>query len=653
MKKAILAGVVLLLLALAGSASAQIVISEVLAQNGEYKNGKAYDWVELYNPDDKDADISGFFLSDNKDMPEKWAFPSGAYVKAHMYALVYCTGEAHADGGNGVFYTGFSISASGETLLLSSSGGEILQTLAIGSQYGNVSYGIPAGGDSYLFLVSPTPGKKNTAGYPARADSPLLSTPGGFYTGSVTVPVTAGEGMVIRYTLDGSEPTEAAAAYRQPFLLTKTTVLRARAFGPAVPSVTATATYFINDPSPVPVISLVTDEQYLFDSGTGALVAGAGSTPNYEKELEYPVNIEYYSPNGVQEINQEGTFTAAGHSARVNSQKSIALYTRGALGGDRFIFNPFPNRDYTSYKSLLLRAANSDAWSTRLRDPVISSMAEGMDILYQDAAAVVVYINGVFWGHYNLREKINKYFIAQWEGINSRADIDGIDILARTGIDDYVQNGSNDDWLELMEFCRTRDLNVPLNLQYVTDRLDVESLFTHTAFEMIIGNSDMTNVRMYRVPGGKWKYLLFDVEASFSGVDEIPISYYMKSVSEKRQRFQHVHFAALMQVPEMRAAFLRRFAEVLETGFQWPQVERRFLAWKAVLEELMPRHLGRWKGNLSLEEWRTNIGAVMFYARVRPVKVIDMLCRAMHVTSKERETYFGAVQALLDAASGT
>ena len=107
---------------------------------------------------------------------------------------------------------------------------------------------------------------------------------------------------------------------------TSTTVFRVTAFADGLlPSVTATATYLIDDPSPVPVISLATDERYLFDGKIGALVNGNGGTPNYEKELEYPVNIEYFNAQGFRRSTRIGTFTAAGHSARVNSQKSIAV----------------------------------------------------------------------------------------------------------------------------------------------------------------------------------------------------------------------------------------------------------------------------------------------------------------------------------------
>ena len=62
---------------------------------------------------------------------------------------------------------------------------------------------------------------------------------------------------------------------------------------------------------------------------------------------------------------------------------------------------------------------------------MISSLAEPLNIIYQDALVIEVYINGQYWGHYNLREKINKHFVAQWEGVTDSDEIDKIDILAR------------------------------------------------------------------------------------------------------------------------------------------------------------------------------------------------------------------------------
>jgi hypothetical protein len=606
MRIKVLCFLTLLFCLIAVSAGADVVFSEVMASNGVYTNGEAYDWVEIHNTGKKAVDLSGYYLSDSKKNPAKWAFPAKTTVKAGAYILVYCTGEDLSAGKNGVYYANFKISASGDRLILTEPDGVTQAAyLDIPVQYGSVSWGLPEGGSEYLYFEEATPGKKNPkTGCAAQADAPTILTAGGFYGGPVTVTVQSAS--TVRYTLDGSTPTAKSKAFpAEGLTFGKTAVLRVRAFeNDRVPSPTVSATYFIGLEQPVPVISLITDVKYLFDKKTGALVKGTSdSYPNYEREWEYPVNIEYFGLGGAGEINQMGTFTAAGHSARQNAQKSIAVYARKAYGPERFAFNPFPNRDYDSYKSLLLRSANSDAFSTRLRDPVISSLAEPLNIIYQDALAIEVYINGQYWGHYNLREKINKYFVAQWEGVTDEKEIDSIDILARTGRDEFLQNGSNEDWLALCDFCKAKDLNVPENLQYVLDRLDIDSLFTHTAFEIIIGNNDFTNVRVYRVPGGKWKYLLFDVEAGFLSMEPGPMNYYIKKVNDKVQGFRHEPLAALLNVPEMKAAFLTRFAEVLELSFQWPYVEAHFAPWEETLEARCPGILERWP-HFSLKAWR-------------------------------------------------
>lgn len=645
----------LLCLAAAAPAWAEIEISEVMASNGVYQNGHAYDWVELHNTGSKTVDLSGCYLSDNPKKPTKWAFPQGAKLKAGGYLLVYCTGEEQENSAKAPYYASFKISASGDQLVLTDRDGETtLAALEIPAQYGNVSWGLPTGGEAYGYFAQATPGEKNEkTAYPSRADAPTLLTAGGFYDSAVTVAASAPAGTILRYTLDGSTPTEKSKQFPENGLeLQETSVLRLCAFGEnQVPSEPVSASYFIGESQPVAVVSLITDEKYLFNKKTGALVKGSNADyPNYEREWEYPINIEFYAQGGECQINQMGTFTAAGHSARQNAQKSIALFARKAYGPDRFYFNPFPNRDYDSYKSLLLRGANSDAFSTRLRDVTISSLAKPLDILYQDALAIEVYINGEYWGHYNLREKINKHFVAQWEGVTEEDDVDAIDLIARTGRDEFVNNGSGEDWIALCDFCKTEDLNVPENLQYVLDRLDVDSLFTHAAFEIIIGNADFTNVRLYRVPGGKWKYLLFDVEAGFLSLDASPMKYYLKKVSDKVQGFRHEPLAALLNVPEMKAQFLQRFAQVLELSFQWPDVEAAFAPWEETLETLLPRHLKRWP-HFSMDDWRQNVNAVKYYARVRPMKIVSLLQKHMKLTDDEVETYFGSVQRLLETVN--
>ncbi len=645
---------VLILLAaliLGAAARADVVISEVMASNGWFEKGHAWDWVELYNRGKTTENLSGWHLSDSRKKPLKWAFPEGTRLKAGEYLTVFCTGEENADSGKGdTFYAPFAISSGGETLVLSDPDGNEIQTLDLPAQYGCISYGLPRGGGEYGFFEQHTRGKANEKqAFPGRTAAPTLETAGGFYTGQVRVTAGGPEGAVLRYTTDGETPTEKSKIFPADGLtLKKTTPLRLKAFAEGlVSSETVSATYFIDDDPATPIVSLISDDKYLFSKKTGILVKGTGSIPNYSKGWEYPVHIEYFNGEGEREISQDGTFTCSGHSARINAQKSIALYARKAWGAESFAFNPFPTRDYTGYKSLLLRAANSDAYATRLRDIVASSLAEGQEILYQDHQVIQVYINGEYYGHYNLREKINKYMIAQYEGVTDEEEIDRIDVLARTGTDQFLQNGDNTDWLALCDFCAEKDLNEPENLAYVEERLDIDNIFTHAAFEIILGNVDFTNVRVYRVPGGKWKYLLFDVEACWRGLDRTPLEYYIKPVKAKIQGFRHEPLNALLAVPAMKDRFLRRVSELLTTVFRWDNVEAAFDRVIAQLEPILPRHIARWK-NMKMTNWQKNIRATKYYARVRPKKIPELLKKAMKLTSAEVETYFGEALRLLE-----
>ena len=150
---AMLLAVLFLALSAFSSAFADVIINEVMASNGFYENGEAYDWIELYNDGKQTEDLSGWYLSDSKKNPLKWSFPQGTKLKAGKYLTVFCTGEEGINPGKGdTFYTGYSISASGETLILSGPEGNEMQRVKVPQQYGCVSWGRPEDGGAYGFF---------------------------------------------------------------------------------------------------------------------------------------------------------------------------------------------------------------------------------------------------------------------------------------------------------------------------------------------------------------------------------------------------------------------------------------------------------------------------------------------------------------------
>ncbi|MBQ4437201.1 MAG: CotH kinase family protein [Clostridia bacterium] len=640
----------LVLICLSLAAHADIVISEIMTDSGEFdNNGNAYDWIELYNNGSKAADLSGWGLTDSKSDPYAFRFPEGTVLKGSEYALVYCCGDdQNADRPfSKTYYAHFKLGTNGETIRLRDKSGKEVQALKYPAQYNGFSWGLADGKNDYGFFAAATPRKKNSSKvYSTQADKPVIETAAGFYSKAVQVKISSSQ--PVRYTLDGSEPTEKSKLYSSPLDVTKTTVVRAKAFpNDQLPSYTVTASYIISDPAITPVVSLSTGRDYLYGN-KGLFVKGNNGTPNYNTDWEYPMHVEYFDMNGVRQMNEFCSFHIVGTSSRAQKQKSFSVYPRTAYGSENhFSYNPFADRDYEEYHALTIRSTGSDAAYCRMRDLVLTRLANGLDIMYLAGQTVIVYINGEYQGQFNIREKVNKYSIAQWEGVTDKDLIDNIDIIKGEARDDLIQRGSADDWRELRAYVKSHDLNVPENLKYVTDRLDVDSLFTWTCFELCILNTDMENVRVYRVPGGKWKYILYDVE---SGGELRDLAVYMLLDSSKAGKVlssQYSLIKNLLLVPQMRARFLQRLAEVIEHSFLYtesvkPEIERN----EALLQQLLPRHFTVYRNN-NMGEWRQNVKSFKRAMRMIPRRMLKLVFESLNVTSAEQQRYFKRVQELL------
>jgi len=100
------------------------------------------------------------------------------------------------------------------------------------------------------YMDNPTPGQSNLAG--SIASAPEFSQAGGIFTEPFSVQLSAdfAPGGIIRYTLDGSIPTEASTEYTVPIPIDNSTQVRARVFQEGMaPSPVATESYVMLDAS--------------------------------------------------------------------------------------------------------------------------------------------------------------------------------------------------------------------------------------------------------------------------------------------------------------------------------------------------------------------------------------------------------------------
>ncbi len=85
---------VVVCLSFAGVAGADVVITEFMASNDSTLldgNGASSDWVELHNSGSNAVDLAGWYLSDDPEELDKWAFPS-TNIAAGGYIVVFASG---------------------------------------------------------------------------------------------------------------------------------------------------------------------------------------------------------------------------------------------------------------------------------------------------------------------------------------------------------------------------------------------------------------------------------------------------------------------------------------------------------------------------------------------------------------------------------
>lgn len=145
--------------------SSYVVITEYSTNETQTltdKDGDFVSWVELYNKGENEIDISGYFLSDDDDEPEKWMFPSGSKIKKDSYLVVFLSGKDVAYDGKNELHASFKLSGKEKNLSLYSPKKELLDSIKVYDLFSNLSCGIDKNG-KLSFFSKATPGKKNTA----------------------------------------------------------------------------------------------------------------------------------------------------------------------------------------------------------------------------------------------------------------------------------------------------------------------------------------------------------------------------------------------------------------------------------------------------------------------------------------------------------
>ena len=442
--------------------------------------GKHGDWVELYNPFTNSVSLSGWYLTDNMSKPAKWQFPEGSasVIAAKSYLLVWTDDKSYSET-NGEIHTSFKLSGDGEYLALMEPDGSTAAYAyfpEFPEQYGDVSYGIGENGE-HRYFSEPTPGDVNAFAGGSNNVSGVKFTPKrGVYTNAMPLVSvsTSTDDAEIRYTANGDAPTINSELYSDPLELNHTAVIRAAGFKNGFsPSTIDTHTYvsaddvlrqpyfpagfptnwlgtingvvgnfevdYAMDPTIVagagvaltnalkalPSLSIVTPLSNLFDSATGIYVNPTEEGIAWERVA----SAEWIAHDNTSEFQVDCGLRIQGGRFRKfedSAKKSFSLRFRSVYGEGRLEEDLFSGNAVESFNDLVLRAGATDAWSRGffgghektqyIVDEFVRRRQLAIGGICPHGTYVHLYLNGLYWGLYNVTEKVSGEFAAAYFG---------------------------------------------------------------------------------------------------------------------------------------------------------------------------------------------------------------------------------------------
>lgn len=512
---------------------------------------------------------------------------------------------------------------------------------------------------------------------------PVFSHEGGFYREPFQLELASVlPDAEIFYTLDGSEPSRSSNRYAGPIrianrvhepnkmagILTvaedwhkpgkvfKGTVVRAIAYdADGNASGIVTKTYFVHPRGhrrySLPVVSLSTNKEHLFDHETGIYVAGAlyenvsenhwENPANYTqrgREWERPAHIEFYEPDGTLGFSEPVGIRIHGAASRANVLKSLRVHFRKEYGKGKLDYPLFPELPYDTFDSFVLRTAGNDHDGAYLRDAFMQSLLDETRLDTQAYRPAILFINGEYWGIHNIRERGDEDYFAEKYGID-KAELDLLEGNAE------IISGTNEHYLALIDMLRTRDVRDPSVYERVANAIDIENFIDYQVAQIYFDNGDWpgNNIRFWRENkpfdpasaygrDGRWRWFVFDTDFGFGMYGD---HNYLNNSLERsttphgddwpNPEWSTFLLRTLLENDDFRMRFINRFADLLNTSFRPERVVERLRAMKSVIEPEMPEHIARWGRPYGMHWWAMNIERMETFAKARPAVMSGIL----------------------------
>jgi hypothetical protein len=498
-------------------------------------------------------------------------------------------------------HTNFSIGRGGETVYLFSPTQSLQSKLTVDCISINNSKGrFPdaAANDVFFKKATPNASNNNSLVFHQYLQQPQFSKASGQYANGFSVIISNPNHIpsTIRYTLDGSEPVDTSTIYiGNPININISKVLKAKAFADSVlPSPLKAATYLIGISHSTPILSVITDNVNLY--GT------EGIFDHWEKDWEKEAYAEYFNTDRSLIFSQPTAIQIDGGAggSRSQPQHSFRLeLDNSVLGGGPIYYPLIPDKSYRNkYSKIYLRNGSNQYLTIPYKDACgVKVLADETHNYYAAYRPVSVYINGAYFGLYELREKFDDEYFQQAE------QADSIEILSKSywygGVLRAV-SGSVDSFYNVRD--RFEQIN-PADADFwkkADQYFDMEYYNDYIIAQSFIGNRDwpFNNIKIYRSKNthNRYRYAIIDVELALNPLgwttsNDDPIAFLFRQ--DPNDLILNVWKKGI-QNATFKRYFINRFADVLNTAYLPEKITQKESVIYNEMAREMPKEYARW-----------------------------------------------------------
>jgi len=559
------------------------------------------DWIELYNSSTLPINLEGWSLTDKASNPKKWIFPA-VQINAGGYLLVFTSNKNRRVVGQPL-HTNFKLTGDeGYLGLFNPSGVPVMECNPYQALPNDYSLGYVNG--DWVVYSTPSPGRANSFGKIASFPKPVFSKNHGFYEQSFQLGMSCAlPNARIFYTLNGSVPSSFnGTLYTKPLTIDHTSIIRAVAaaqpndtagitesivntgtylfiedilkqsntpagypakwgkyesiadsaiadyeMDPEIVSVQANADKIRQAFKELPVVSIVTDKNNLFNKTNDAKTGGIYIYTGYSigDGWERPASFEYFDyshPVSLQANCGIELHGSASRMAEKSPKHSLKVAFKTKYGPTKLMYPLFGETEAKQQNAFYLRSGFGFSWihwdsSNRKqgiysRDEWAKRTQTKMGDRSGNTQHANLFINGMYWGLYNPTEKIDDDFCENYlGGDNSEWDVVRVEEMNTLWKNLCAMTvNATDSVYQRIQGCNPDGTPNPA----YEPLLDVENFIDYMMLNFYGGNDDWDHHNWYAArnrvnPGKGFQFFCWDSESLLLSTTSNLISEYNKN----------------------------------------------------------------------------------------------------------------------------